>query len=113
MGEGLVRLYDGKGMVGGPAYGSALMFSMLLLSCLYDLSARDTERLVNENIPARHCLGLALAHVGVLRVPRPGGRRVLSGEAGAGLDSTGKASADQRELREACRVLSRLHTVWR
>jgi IS5 family transposase len=56
----LIRLYDGKGLVGRPPYSPVLMFQMLFLSYLYDLSARDTERFVNENIPARYFLDLAL-----------------------------------------------------
>ena len=56
----LIRLYDGKGVVGRPPYAPVLMFQMLFLSYLFDLSARDTERFVNENIPARYFLDLAM-----------------------------------------------------
>jgi transposase len=60
LGARLIGLYEGHGVLGRPPYDPVLMFRMLFLSYLYDLSARDTERLVNENIPARYFLDLAL-----------------------------------------------------
>ena len=60
LGERLIRLYQGKGMIGRPPYDPSLMFRMFFLSYLYNLSARDTERLASENIPARFFLNLAL-----------------------------------------------------
>jgi len=60
LGAQLIRLYEGKGVVGRPPYDPVLMFKMLFLSYLYDLSARDTERAVNENIPMRYFMDLAL-----------------------------------------------------
>lgn len=60
LGHELIRLYEGKGLVGRPPYDPTLMFKMLFLSFLYDLSERDTQRFVDENIPARYFLDLAL-----------------------------------------------------
>ena len=56
LGQGLIHLYPGRGALGCPPYDPALLFKMLLLSYLYDLS----ERFVNENIPAHYFLDLAL-----------------------------------------------------
>jgi len=56
----LIRLYEGKGLIGRPPYDPVLMFRVLFLSYLYGLSMRDTERFVNENIPAHFFLDLAL-----------------------------------------------------
>ncbi|MGQ9598627.1 MAG: transposase [Anaerolineae bacterium] len=39
---------------------AALLVRMLLLSYLYDLSERQTERAVNENIPMKFFVGLAV-----------------------------------------------------
>ena len=63
LGERLIGLYEGKGVVGRPPYDPILMLKMLLLSYLYGLSARDTERYVNESIPARYFVDLALDQV--------------------------------------------------
>lgn len=60
LGAHLILLYEGRGEVGRPPYPPVMIFKMLFLSYLYDLSERDTERFVNENIPARYFLGLAL-----------------------------------------------------
>jgi IS5 family transposase len=60
LGHELIALYAGKGLVGRPPYDPTLMFKMLFLSFLYDLSERDTQRFVDENIPARYFLDLAL-----------------------------------------------------
>ena len=60
LGARLIGLYQGRGGVGLPPYDPVMMFQMLFLSYLYDLSARDTERSVNENAPARYFLDLAL-----------------------------------------------------
>jgi len=60
LGACLIELYEGRGVIGRRPYDPVLMFRMLFLSYLYDLSGRDTERFVNENIPARYFLDLAL-----------------------------------------------------
>ncbi len=56
----LIRLYEGLGVLGRPPYPPVLIFKMLFVSYLYDLSERDTERFVNEHLPARYFLDLAL-----------------------------------------------------
>jgi len=60
LGRNLILLYEGKGVLGRPPYDPVLLFKMFLLSYLYNLSARDTEQFVRENIPARFSLNLAL-----------------------------------------------------
>ena len=60
LGKRLIRLYKGRGRRGRPPYDPVLLFKMLFLSYLYDLSERDTERFVNESIPARYFLDLAM-----------------------------------------------------
>jgi len=60
LGEHLITLYKGLGLFGRSPYNPILLLKMLFLSYLYDLSERDTERFVNENIPARYFIDLAL-----------------------------------------------------
>lgn len=60
LGERFIQLYQGKGVVGRPPYDPVLMFKMLFVAYLYGLSARDVERHVNENLPARYFMDLAL-----------------------------------------------------
>jgi IS5 family transposase len=60
LGESLIGMYPGRGLYGRAPHDPVLMFKMLFLSYLYDLSERDTERFVNENIPARYFLDLAV-----------------------------------------------------
>jgi transposase len=57
--ERLVELYRGKAQVGRPPYEPVLIFKMLLISFLYDVSERDTEKLADENVPVKWFLGLA------------------------------------------------------
>jgi transposase, IS5 family len=57
--ERLVGLYQGKGQVGRPPYDPVLIFKMLLVSYLYDVSERATEQLADENVPVKWFLGLA------------------------------------------------------
>ena len=59
LGQGLLRLYAGRGLVGRPPYEPILVFKMLFLSYLYNLSERDTERWANRTIPVKYFLGLA------------------------------------------------------
>lgn len=58
--ERLIELYVGKGERGRPPYDPVLIFKMLLLSYLYNVSERETERLADENMPVKWFLGLAL-----------------------------------------------------
>ena len=60
LGQRLLFLYAGQGLIGRPPYDPTIMFKMLFLSYLYGISERETERFVNENIPARFFLDLAV-----------------------------------------------------
>ena len=64
LGGHLIGLYKGMGLFGQSPYDPVLVLKMLFLSYLYDLSERDTERFVNENIPARYFVGLAVDQQG-------------------------------------------------
>jgi IS5 family transposase len=57
--ERLVALYKGRGREGRPPYDPVLIFKMLLISYLYDVSEREVERLADENVPVKWFLGLA------------------------------------------------------
>jgi IS5 family transposase len=56
-----VGLYAGEGKRGPMAYQPVVVFKMLLLAYLYNLSERDVERYCVENIPARLFLDVSLA----------------------------------------------------
>ena len=56
----LTKLYKGEGLAGRPAYDPALLLRCLLISYLYDLSERQTEVYLNENLPAKWFVGLAV-----------------------------------------------------
>ena len=56
----LLRYYKGGAEYGPPPYEPALLLKMLLLSYLYDLSERQTEDLVNFQLPAKWFVGLAV-----------------------------------------------------
>ena len=56
----LIALYKGAGLYGRPPFEPAVMLKMLLLAYLYNLSERQVERFVNENLPAKWFLGLAV-----------------------------------------------------
>ncbi|MGI6250709.1 MAG: transposase [Anaerolineaceae bacterium] len=56
----LTKLYKGEGLSGRPAYDPALLLRSLLISCLYNLSERQTEVYLNENLPAKWFVGLAI-----------------------------------------------------
>lgn len=56
----LLRYYKGGGEYGPPPYEPALILKMLLVSYLYDLSERQTEELVNYQLPAKWFVGLAV-----------------------------------------------------
>ena len=60
LGRRLIRLYKGLGLVGRPPYNPILLLKMLFLAYLYNLSERDTERFVNESIPAHYFIDLAV-----------------------------------------------------
>ncbi|MGB4595538.1 MAG: transposase, partial [Anaerolineaceae bacterium] len=56
----LIRLYKGEGVVGRPPFDPALMLKLEVLAYLYQLSERQVEVYVNENLPAKFFLGLAV-----------------------------------------------------
>lgn len=58
--EQLLACYKGAGEYGRPPWEPLLMLKVLLLAELYHLSRRDTEAYINENIPAKWFLGLAV-----------------------------------------------------
>jgi len=58
--ERLIELYQGRGQTGRPPYDPAVIFKLLLLSYLYDLSERQTEVFANDSMSAKCFLGLAV-----------------------------------------------------
>ena len=59
-GSQLLACYKGAGEYGRPPWDPVLMLKVLLLAQFYHLSRRDTEAYINENIPAKWFLGLAI-----------------------------------------------------
>ncbi|MCD6400787.1 MAG: transposase [Anaerolineales bacterium] len=53
-------LYRGGGEYGRPPYDPAVILKMLFVSYLYNLSERQTEVYVNESIPAKYFVGMAI-----------------------------------------------------
>jgi len=58
--EALIRLYKGQGLVGRPPYPPVLIFKMLFLSYLYNVSERAMEELADLNLLVKWFLGLAV-----------------------------------------------------
>jgi IS5 family transposase len=56
----LIRLYKGEGVVGRPPFDPAMVLKVELLAYLYNLSERQVEVYINENLPAKFFLGLAV-----------------------------------------------------
>lgn len=56
----LIKYYRGNGEVGQTPYDPALLLKMLLISYLYNISERQTEVVVNENLPVKFFAGLAV-----------------------------------------------------
>jgi transposase len=56
----LIKLYKGQGVVGRPPFDPAMVLKMEIIACLYKLSERQVEVFVNENLPARYFVGLAV-----------------------------------------------------
>jgi len=56
----LIRLYQGQGLVGRPPYPPVLIFKMLFLSYLYNVSERAMEELADLNLLVKWFLGLAV-----------------------------------------------------
>jgi IS5 family transposase len=55
----LLKLYEGGGIVGRPPFDPALVLKMELIAYLYNLTERQVEVYVNENLPAKYFVGLA------------------------------------------------------
>ena len=58
--ERLLRLYKGKGREGRPPYDPVLMFKLLFICYLYNVSEREVERLADEHLMVKWFLGLAV-----------------------------------------------------
>ena len=56
----LIRLYKGEGVVGRPPFDPALVLKVELIAYLYNLSERQVEMYINENLPAKYFVGLAV-----------------------------------------------------
>jgi IS5 family transposase len=56
----LINLYKGEGVVGRPPFDPAQLLRMELICYLYNLSERQVETYVNENLPAKYFVGLAV-----------------------------------------------------
>jgi IS5 family transposase len=56
----LIKHYKGNGEAGQAPYDPALILKMLLVSYLYNISERQTEVVVNESLPVKFFVGLAV-----------------------------------------------------
>jgi transposase len=56
----LIKLYKGGGIYGRPPFDPALVLKVELVAYLYKLSERQVEVYVNENLPAKYFVGLAV-----------------------------------------------------
>lgn len=56
----LVLLYKGKASEGRPPYDPVLIFKLLFISYLYNVSEREVERLADEHLVVKWFLGLAV-----------------------------------------------------
>jgi len=56
----LIKLYKGEGVVGRPPFDPALMLKVELVAYLYNLTERQVEVYINENLPAKFFVGLAV-----------------------------------------------------
>jgi IS5 family transposase len=56
----LIRLYKGEGIVGRPPFDPALLLKVELIAYLYKLTERQVEVYINENLPAKFFVGLAV-----------------------------------------------------
>jgi len=56
----LIRLYKGEGLVGRPPFDPALMLKVEMVAYLYNLSERQVEVYISENLPAKYFVGLAV-----------------------------------------------------
>ena len=56
----LIRLYKGGGVVGRPPFDPALVLNVELIAYLYNLTERQVEVYINEHLPAKYFVGLAV-----------------------------------------------------
>jgi IS5 family transposase len=56
----LLKLYKGGGLVGRPPFDPALVLKVELIAYLYNLTERQVEVYINENLPAKYFIGLAV-----------------------------------------------------
>ena len=56
----LLQCYKGRGTTGRPPYDPVLIFKMLLISYLYNVSEREVERLADDHMMVRWFLGIAI-----------------------------------------------------
>src|SRR4030065_959958 len=56
----LIKLYKGGGMVERPPFDPALVLKMELIAYLYKLTERQVEVYINENLPAKYFVRLAV-----------------------------------------------------
>lgn len=56
----LIKLYKGEGMVGRPPFDPALVLKVELIAYLYNITERQVEVYINENMPAKYFVGLAV-----------------------------------------------------
>ena len=55
-----IKYYKGKGEVGQAPYNPTMILKMLVVSYLYNISERQTEAVVNENLPTKFFVGLGV-----------------------------------------------------
>jgi hypothetical protein len=53
----LIRLYKGEGIVGRPPFDPALVLKVELIAYLYNITERQVEAYINENLPAKYFVG--------------------------------------------------------
>jgi len=58
----LLELYAGGAEYGRPPFNPTQMLKVCLLSRFYNLTGRQVEIFVNENLPAKYFVGLGLDH---------------------------------------------------
>jgi transposase len=56
----LIKLYKEQGVYGRPPFDPALVLKMAMVAYLYNLSECQVEVYVNENLPAKFFVGLAV-----------------------------------------------------
>ncbi len=56
----LIKLYKGGGMYGRPPFDPVLVLKVSLIAFLYNLSERQAEAYVNDNLSAKYFVGLAV-----------------------------------------------------